>query len=943
MSINIDFTSMTFDEIKESLKSSLRDDGIITDFDYEGSNTDTLLNIMAYVTTLINHNINYMSNEAFLNTARNRKNILKHAQALNYKVERKVSANINGMLSFYLGGKRQITIPKNTPFYTPDGTVFITTEDYVFANSTDVTSLYEKSITLKEGRIINSKTDSSLAFTFDKNKHSVLTLPYKDIENAGIKIYCNKGTSSERVFSETLNIMDDILKQADTFLVEFDPETEYVRIKILTKYGMSPNDNDNIEIELLISKGAKGNNYKRILPITLYDSSTNVNITSTNEIQINFNVNTQDYSYGGADEESNEEIITYAPLAKSTGNRFITSLDWNAGLVNLPQVSFSNVWGGDEIGTDLVLTGFSTFQKEALKQRGTVFMTAVPSSGDSYFSVNTIEDIKNMLRENSVVSLKKRFMQPIEVGVDLNINISKEDVVNVTDEYIIAEVLKMTNSYFYNPLNLQYKKAKIINELYSIEGVDAINLNGSKINFSISGYNFYDDSEDFLDITLPVSKTNQPININKISSSEPFLYDFSLIDIPDGITEINKYIYDSRIDNFLDHIGVQLMNYFVWSDTKEYSLNDVIMYPDRETGKIYLSKTNSLNQQPSGTTSDTEYWKYIPMTSKYMDKYGLPINFDKYKRIRLVQKQGIEFVALSGDYSDYYSENELIWKYNSSEDKIEYYLSKQNNNTNENLSDEDFWEKIELDSSIVAEDELLIGVYMKEENILRLPNAQPRKLSIDISVSDTFAVQTDFDNLTTKGIATYYKRGNVISVAGIPYICRFDIDCPLWSSSATYVIGNIVFDGTNFWKSLANANTSALREGTKWTKILDYNSGTSYNEGEFVKYGNECYRCLSTGIVGKVPTITRLWKKLVKSKNPILDVNKNVWVVYKNTTRFNMDIFNSNINNTLNISSSKRTFYIDDITGLDNFDSDNLRFKRELKTSIRNRTITFVS
>jgi uncharacterized phage protein gp47/JayE len=155
---------MTFDEIKDSLKTSLRDDGIITDFDYEGSNIDTLLNVMAYVTTLINHNINYMSNEAFLSTARNRKNILKHAQALNYKVERKVSANIKGTLSFYLGGKRQITIPKNTAFSTPDGTTFLTTEDYTFTNSTDVTSLYKKIIVLKEGSIINSAIDSSFSF-----------------------------------------------------------------------------------------------------------------------------------------------------------------------------------------------------------------------------------------------------------------------------------------------------------------------------------------------------------------------------------------------------------------------------------------------------------------------------------------------------------------------------------------------------------------------------------------------------------------------------------------------------------------------------------------------------------------------------------------------------------------------------------------------------------
>jgi len=77
-------TSLDFFEIKESIKSYLRTRNEFSDYDFEGSAASYLIDILAYNTYYTAFNANMALNEAFLETATVRDNIVKIAKQLNY-------------------------------------------------------------------------------------------------------------------------------------------------------------------------------------------------------------------------------------------------------------------------------------------------------------------------------------------------------------------------------------------------------------------------------------------------------------------------------------------------------------------------------------------------------------------------------------------------------------------------------------------------------------------------------------------------------------------------------------------------------------------------------------------------------------------------------------------------------------------------------------------
>ena len=997
--IDIDFTKLSFDEIKEELKESLREDGIITDYSYEGSNTDTLLNIMSYVTTMINHNLNYMGSESFLSTARNRKNILKHAQALNYKVERKVSAKLNTTLNFVLASKKQLKIPKHTIFYTDDETTFITTEDYTFINNQEKAFPYSEKIILKEGEIIDHTIDPSLNFIYDKFKHANILLRYKNIENYGITLTATDTDNNSLIYTETTDLLSDIQLGKNVFISDYDPETEYVRLKMLNKYSISPDEGSDIKIEVLISKGARGNNYKKLLPIVLNDSHLNPNISASEEVIIRAEVTTQDLSYSGADEESDEEIRQYAPLAQSASNRVITALDWEATLANLPQVSSPSVWGGDEIGIDLVLTDFESYQKEALKKPGYVFMTGANSSGHDYFSLNLIESIKETMRNNSIVALRKVFIQPVFVGFDLNFFIEMEKSSKYDSDVIEDSIIEISNRFFEIPFKLHYKQSKLINEVYAVDGVDSVNMDLTKINIGISGVNFYDDTQEYLDVTLPISGVNLPLNLNKISSSEQEKYLFRLEDIPDGYGTSSPFDYNNTIDTFLDHTGVQPMNYFIWEIDRTYQSGDIIMYPDRETGLIYRAKVSDVIgdiERPSDTqiqnpgdgtwTYDNNWWEHLPTSSKYMDKLGRPIDFSNYKRVVLSHNDGTRFKAPDlTDNTEFYNELDLVWEYNGDESKIIYYISKSSNNTSQTLTDTDKWEQLGISASLVAEGDIVIGTYMKEENMLRLANATPRKTPINDSDISALIYDDELNDYSTEGLIKRFNKSQIIKYYGTYYISRFPVEVSKWAT-VSYNTGDIVTNnsveyysfvdsnesepsnidwlvGTTYnngettyynnasWESLVDSNigntpTEDANWTRKWNLIPAWSELVTYNTGDLAINDTEVWECLIDAVEDIEPLgDNRYWKRKVKNIDPASDVTRDLWNPYSNTTKFNRDIFSSNIHDLgteaseVNIVGTKRMFYFDDIAGTENVNINNLRFKKELLCKINTRVI----
>ena len=64
----VNFSNLDFDQIKTTLKDYLQTNANFTDYDFEGSNLSTVIDLLAYNTYITSYNANMVSNEVFIDS-----------------------------------------------------------------------------------------------------------------------------------------------------------------------------------------------------------------------------------------------------------------------------------------------------------------------------------------------------------------------------------------------------------------------------------------------------------------------------------------------------------------------------------------------------------------------------------------------------------------------------------------------------------------------------------------------------------------------------------------------------------------------------------------------------------------------------------------------------------------------------------------------------------
>jgi hypothetical protein len=118
MADRLRITELDFDTIKENLKAFLNQQSEFTDYDFEGSGLNILLDILAYNTHYNAYYLNMVANESFLDTALLRDSVISHAKVLGYvPYSRKApQANINFTVASTSDTPATVTIPKGFRF-----------------------------------------------------------------------------------------------------------------------------------------------------------------------------------------------------------------------------------------------------------------------------------------------------------------------------------------------------------------------------------------------------------------------------------------------------------------------------------------------------------------------------------------------------------------------------------------------------------------------------------------------------------------------------------------------------------------------------------------------------------------------------------------------------------------------------------------------------------
>ena len=120
MATTVSSTQLDFQNIKNNLTAFLAAQSEFSDYNFEASGLNNILDVLAYNTHYNALTANFALNEAFLNTAQLRSSIISHAATLGYETRSKTAAAADITISLDLAGvagrPTVITLPSGFQF-----------------------------------------------------------------------------------------------------------------------------------------------------------------------------------------------------------------------------------------------------------------------------------------------------------------------------------------------------------------------------------------------------------------------------------------------------------------------------------------------------------------------------------------------------------------------------------------------------------------------------------------------------------------------------------------------------------------------------------------------------------------------------------------------------------------------------------------------------------
>ena len=420
----LNVTELDFDNIKTNLKTFMRNQDDFTDYDFEGSGINALMDLLAYNTHYLAMNVNMAANEMFLDTASIRSTVVSHAKTLGYTPNsaRAPIGTINVTLN-NTGGLVTATIPAET--------VFTSTVDDV---SYQFVTIAEHTTNISNGQLIFSGIPIYEG-TYTKNRYTVDT---KNVDQK-FKITSDRAdttTLTVQVFSsadsstfDTYTLATDITQVGPTSEVYFLQECDDGRFEVYFGDGIigkALSDNNVVVLSYVVTNKQEAN------------GATTFNTTATISGITDITVATVSAASGGSEPESIQSIKLNAPLDYAAQGRAVTPEDYKA---IIPKV-YSNtksvqVWGGEDNSTAVY---------------GRTYISIVPTAGSITASAKEtiVNDLKNTY---TIASVTPVIVDPVTTFIRLGVNFkyNKKNTTK-TSETLVSNVTTALQNYDANTL-----------------------------------------------------------------------------------------------------------------------------------------------------------------------------------------------------------------------------------------------------------------------------------------------------------------------------------------------------------------------------------------------------------------------------------------------------------------------------------------------------------
>jgi len=449
----VNFTNLDFDQIKTTLKNYLKANSNFTDYDFEGSNLSTILDVLAYNTYITSYNANMVANEVFIDSATLRENVVSLARNIGYVPKSRKAAT--STVSFFVDTSSitpppvSLTLHKG-PIASTSGSfgnqsfVFSILEDITVPVFNNIASFDE--IKIYEGVLLTSN------FTYNpRNPNQRYILPNSGIDTDLISAIVRPNeTSTISVKYNLQNSLFGVNSESEVYYIQEIEDERYELIFGDGVFGKALEDGNYIQVSYIVSNGDSGNGIGQFTfsgRLSYTRNSITYNITSGISL-----LTTGLISSGGESIEPVESIRKFAPRIYASQNRALTSNDYETLIPAkiYPETESISVFGGEEL---------------IPPQYGKVFISIKPRTGD--FLPNLIkENIKLKLKQYAVagivpeiLDLKYLYLEVISnVYYNSNLAPSASDISSIVQ----SNALKYAESTELNKYGARFKYSKFL-------------------------------------------------------------------------------------------------------------------------------------------------------------------------------------------------------------------------------------------------------------------------------------------------------------------------------------------------------------------------------------------------------------------------------------------------------------------------------------------------
>jgi len=443
----VNFANLDFDQIKVSIKDYLRANSKFTDYDFEGSNLSSIIDILAYNTYITSYNANMVSNEVFLDSATLRENVVSLIQNIGYLPRSRRAARIN--VSFYVDTAGYSSQPQNIKLNK--GIVATTTafanESYTFTSLDDIIKPVNRNRALFSNVQLIEGTYITTNFTVDSyDPKQRFILPNGGIDTTTIRVTVkpSRTSNTSRTYHQTGSVTSchghyttnqtlfEINSESPIYWIQ---EIEGERYELIFGdgiFGKKLEAPSFIEVSYVVSNGENGNGVNSLtFNGTITDDRAGITLTSGISL---LNV-TGGGSDGGAPIEDINSIKKYGPRVYGSQNRAVTADDYEALIPNVfPETEAISCYGGEELSPP---------------RFGKVYCAVKPVNGN-YLSNALKENLKNTVKKYNVggielelTDLKYLYIEPdINAYYNCNLGKSRDDIINA----ILNAIAEYNNS-----------------------------------------------------------------------------------------------------------------------------------------------------------------------------------------------------------------------------------------------------------------------------------------------------------------------------------------------------------------------------------------------------------------------------------------------------------------------------------------------------------------